>query len=163
MYISGGSRGNIRKLWAISLVGFPQSPYPLRLFCTKSVNVHKLSHINGQTNADSGFPSRIYSFFGVMRETGLGPGICYVQIQLGGQRTYTLPHPQQPPGGFCRCCPGLLQDSTSRTLLWRVYIFSAGILFSAWLWFFFWETFTAWFTWPNTYVQEQANLFLHHC
>ncbi len=46
------------------LRGLPQNPHPLRLFYTKSVNVHKPSATTGRTNADNGFPSRVYNFFG---------------------------------------------------------------------------------------------------
>jgi hypothetical protein len=63
--ISGGSRGIIRNIRAITLEDFPQSPYPLRLFCTKSVNIHKPSPTTGRTNTDGGFPSRVYSLFGL--------------------------------------------------------------------------------------------------
>jgi hypothetical protein len=40
------------------LEDFPQSPYPLRLSCTKAVNVCKPSPTTGRTNTDGGFPSR---------------------------------------------------------------------------------------------------------
>jgi hypothetical protein len=62
--ISGGSRGNIRWIRAISLQDFPQSPYSLQLLCTKSGNVLKPSPTTGRTNTDGGFHSRICSFFG---------------------------------------------------------------------------------------------------
>ncbi len=49
--ISGGSWGSIRIIWASSLEDFPQSPYSLRLFCTKSVYVLKPSPTTRRTNA----------------------------------------------------------------------------------------------------------------
>jgi hypothetical protein len=56
--------GKRRKNMSCFLRGFPSKPYPLQLFFTKSVNVYKPSPTTGRTNADGGFPSRVYSFFG---------------------------------------------------------------------------------------------------
>ncbi len=47
--ISGDSWGNVRIISTVSLEDFPQSPYFLRLFCTKSVYIMKPSPpLNGQ-------------------------------------------------------------------------------------------------------------------
>jgi hypothetical protein len=54
-----GLWGNIRRTWAISWEDFPQSPYSLQLFCTKSVTVFQPSPTTGRTNSDGNFPSRV--------------------------------------------------------------------------------------------------------
>jgi hypothetical protein len=56
--------GKYKDKRAGSLEDFPQNPYSLRLFCTKSVYVFKPAPTTGRTNAAGCHPSRVYSFFG---------------------------------------------------------------------------------------------------
>ncbi len=54
-----GLLGKYEMKKSYSLEDFPQSPYPLQLFCTESGNVLKASPTTGRTNADGGFPSSV--------------------------------------------------------------------------------------------------------
>jgi hypothetical protein len=72
--------GKYKKNMSHFLRELPSQPLSPRLFCTKSVTVHKPSPTTGQTNTDGGFPSRVctYSFLVCNSREGDPPVVGYI-------------------------------------------------------------------------------------